>query len=142
MIDMAYSTALPVLEVSATFAINGAAIEAVPIKTGHINDTFFIRDSCDKRYVLQRINGHVFSDAKSLVRNIQLTTDYLRVKLQAAGTTDIDRRVLQLIPQRIGGWLAEAPRGQYWRMYRFVDRAYSVKSEPSLERVLKVRIGC
>ena len=138
---MACPMTLSALEVSTTFATNGSAVEVVPIETGHINDTFFTRDNSDRHYVLQRINSHVFSDAKSLVRNIQLTTDFVRKKLQQAGVPEIERRVLQLVPQRTGDWLAEAPQGQFWRMYRYIERAYSVESEPTLEEIYQSAFG-
>ncbi len=47
----------------AAFDLPGEFIESVPYGSGHINDTFALTmqtDGVATRYILQRINGHVF----------------------------------------------------------------------------------
>lgn len=109
------------------FAISNPVGEPTPLKTGLINDSFIVRatEKGQRSYFLQRINHHIFQNVEGLQQNIQKVTDHIREKLQAEGATDIERRVLRLIPTKDGKLYYKTPEGDYWRMYVLIENAQS-----------------
>jgi hypothetical protein len=111
-------------EIGAHFQIDGTYVGCERYHGGHINDTYFATYASageQRRYVHQRINVIVFRDPAALTRNIAAVTRHVRGKLLARGTTDIDRRVLQLLPTRDGGDMLITAHGDYWRTYPYVE---------------------
>lgn len=104
-----------------SFAFEGAFLGADVITHGHINDTWRVTTS-RRRYVLQRINHHVFRDPPAVMDNIRRVTAHIRAKLD--GRPDVDRRVLTLVPTRDGQWYYRDEAGQYWRAYHFIENAH------------------
>ena len=116
-----------ILPVAEQFQFAGTFIEAVPMTHGHINDTIVVtyrQATGPRRYVLQRINHHVFKQPLAVMDNIERVTGYIRRRLVAAGATDIDRRVLTLVPTRAGPNCHITGAGDYWRAYRFIEGAH------------------
>jgi len=109
------------------FAIPNKVGEPKPLKTGWINESFTLRatEAGGPSYFLQRINHHIFTNVDGLQSNIKKVTEHISKKLQAAGATDIDRRVLKLIPTKDGKLYYKTPEGDYWRMYALIDNARS-----------------
>lgn len=112
------------LEIVSRFDCVGSVSEIAPVGNGWINDTYRVRTEGDAApdYILQRINHNVFRDVELMQRNIQRITDHIRGKLIAAGETDIDRRVLRLIPTREGA-LYYFDGTDYWRMMLYIGRS-------------------
>jgi thiamine kinase-like enzyme len=54
-----------------------------------------------------------------------LVTDHLRVKLAAADESDIERKVLRLVPTKTGEWFYQDAEGSYWRMYVNIENTHS-----------------
>ena len=91
--------------VVAQFQFLGALQKITPWGDGHINDTYRVDCEGDgevHRYILQRINHHVFTDPEGVVTNIARATKHIRAKLIHAGCEDVDRRVLSLVPTQGG----------------------------------------
>jgi N-acetylhexosamine 1-kinase len=57
------------LAIAAHFEIVGTPVASQAHGAGHINQTWFIDTSAQRRYVLQRINPHVFADPPAVARN-------------------------------------------------------------------------
>lgn len=114
-------------EILSHFAIPNEVAEPEPLRIGFINDSFVVRAKRigEKSYCLQRINHHIFKDVEGLMRNIELVTTHIRRKLVEAGETDVDRKVLQLVPTTSGQLFYETPEGDYWRLYVLVEPATS-----------------
>lgn len=91
--------------------------------TGHINDTFalYVKDASVRRYLLQRINGTLFSDVPSLMQNIRYVTDHIRQKVVARGQ-DPNRGTLTIVPTTEGKDYYFDGRN-YWRAYLFIEDA-------------------
>jgi hypothetical protein len=108
------------------FAVEGTLMEIAPHGSGHINDSYcavFEHGARRGRFLLQRINTHVFPDPVALMENIERVTTHLSGK----GLEGVDgsRRVLTLMRARDGrAWLLDED-GTFWRMYRFVEGARS-----------------
>ena len=112
--------------VAKQFAIGGNFEDARPHGTGHINDTYaavFQQDGRPVRFILQRINHHVFKNPAGLMQNIERVTAHARRKLEARGTGEVNRRVLTLVPTRAGRAWHEDADGNTWRCYLFIEGA-------------------
>jgi len=109
------------------FAIPNEVAAPQPLKIGFINDSFIVRakNPGEKSYFLQRINHHIFQNVEGLQQNIRKVTDHIRQKLIAAGETDIDRKVLELVPTKDGKLYYKTPEGDYWRVYVLIENATS-----------------
>lgn len=108
------------------FDIAGSYNSGAPYGTGHINDTYAItvaRAGQPVRYILQRINHEVFKRPPLVMANIERVTRHIRAKLSPAGSDDIDRRALTLIPTHEGRSFHIDSDGNYWRMYIFIEAA-------------------
>jgi Ser/Thr protein kinase RdoA (MazF antagonist) len=114
-------------EILSHFAIPNEVGEPTPLKIGFINDSFIVR-AChagERSYFLQRINHHIFQNVEGLQQNIRKVTEHIRRKLEAAGETDIDRKVLELVPTKDGKLYYCTPAGDYWRVYVLIENATS-----------------
>lgn len=110
--------------VASNFQIYGQFLHAQPYGTGHINDTYcavFDQGGSSLRYILQRINQHVFKDPAALMDNVRRVTAHLSARL--VGLPGSSRRVLTLIPARDGQCFHLDREGNYWRAYIFIERA-------------------
>jgi Ser/Thr protein kinase RdoA (MazF antagonist) len=113
------------------FAVGGVLDSVAPYGSGHINHSYcavFEQGGRRERFLLQRINTHVFPDPAALMENIERVTTHLGKKF---GRVDGGRRVLTLIrarPGRVGQdgrpWHLDE-EGGFWRMYEFIEGARS-----------------
>jgi len=124
--------------IAAEFDIAGEFSGAIPYGSGHINDSYcvtFKHSGASSRFILQRINHHIFQNPAALMDNIQRVTAHLAAK--AAGQPDSARRVLTLIPARNGNtWHVDA-QGNHWRMYRFIEGAHSYDTVESQQQAFQ-----
>ena len=107
--------------ITAAFALRGNVISVGPCGHGHINETYEL--VCDdggqrRRYVLQRINHHVFKNVPALMENVQRVTQHVRAK---------QPRALALVPLHHGGFVKQDSAGDWWRVYDYVERAITVE---------------
>jgi Ser/Thr protein kinase RdoA (MazF antagonist) len=115
------------------FEMPGEFVTAAPYGTGHINDTYcavFNQTGAQIRYILQRVNHKVFKNPVVLMENIQRVTTHLGAKYDPR---DPSNRTLTLIPSREGrSWHRDAEEN-YWRAYRFIEkaRAYDAVETPA-----------
>ncbi len=117
-------------EITSHFATEGTVDTVKPLGNGLINDTYIVRTAEESApdYVLQRINHHIFTDVETLQRNIQAVTSHIRRKLEAAGETDIDRKVLHFIPVKDSDKTYYFDGDSYWRMMVFIPRAHTLEA--------------
>src|SRR5690554_2263612 len=95
-----------------------------PLGKGHINDSYKVK-SGDNEYVLQRINHNIFKNVHELQNNIHRVTGHIRAKLQEKGVTDVERRVLTLVPTHDGALYYQDNNGDYWRVTLFIKDSKS-----------------
>lgn len=107
------------------FSVEGEPWDCQRYGNGHINDTFLL---CTKdgekshRYILQRMNTHVFQDPKGLMQNVSGVTAYLREQIIKAGG-DPRRETLTLVKTKEGKDNYVDSQGSWWRMYLFISDA-------------------
>lgn len=121
--------------VALSFDIPGVFLSAAPYGTGHINETYatvFDFQGQTRRYILQRLNDHVFPDIPGLMDNIARVTEHLHRKLASPDGGDLDRRALTLIPTRDGQRSLCDWEGGFWRAYIFIEgaRTYDLITSP------------
>ncbi len=120
------ATVAEALVVSADFAFGGKVLSATPYGSGHINDTFLVLIEAapnPRRFVLQRINHHVFKQPDLLMENVERVCAHAHAKLRAAGASDAHRRALRLIPTLKGKSWHVDDAGNRWRCYDFIEGA-------------------
>lgn len=100
----------------------------VPFGGGHINETFAICDNKgEKRWILQKINHHVFTNVEVLQRNIKIVGDVLKTRLQKSNDPDWERKYLEFLPIK-----SEVDKNyyydgsSYWRMCKFIPRSKTI----------------
>ena len=110
------------------FAITCGVTDIRPLGNGLINDTFLVVTDGPDNYVLQRINQSIFQDVDLLQHNIDCVTRHIRRKLEAAGETDIDRKVLHFLPERETGKSYWTDGKEWWRVSVFIRDALTFET--------------
>ncbi|MDB6018346.1 MAG: hypothetical protein JWR19_2835 [Pedosphaera sp.] len=120
------------------FQIHGELLSVEPYGSGHINDTYcaiFDQSGTPVRYVLQRINHHIFKNPVALMENVERVTSHIGKKL--AGAADFGRRVLTLIATRAGRPYHRDEQGNHWRAYHFIEKARSYEAVESTQQAFE-----
>ena len=113
--------------VLAQFPLSGSAVSCERYGCGHINVTYLVVTSCGHRYILQKINSHIFKDVPALMENIAGVTAYLR-KQQSD-----PRRVLTLVPTVSGKTYYTHEDGSFWRVYEFIEGSICLQQPETAE---------
>lgn len=115
-------------KIASQFATEGVQKELAPFGSGHINDT--LRLTCEvegggrKRYILQKMNHEIFKNPAELMENVLNVTSFLRKKIIEQGG-DPERETLNVVQTLDGRNYLTDDRGDYWRMYLFIENATS-----------------
>lgn len=108
------------------FQVPESFISCAPYGEGHINDTYEV--ICEgRRYILQRMNHHVFQHPEQLMSNIVKVTEHLRKKILESGG-DPMRETLTVIPTRDNKSYLLTEDGNYFRMYDFIEGAQTYQA--------------
>ena len=116
------------------FDLSGDVNEVVPVTTGHINDTCILTmtaGGCVTRYVLQRINHHVFKDPPRMMVNIRRITEHIRTALSEVDPAMAVRQ-LRVIPTRDGQDYYHDTGGNFWRIYAYIENATTYDTASSV----------
>ena len=114
--------------VADSFALSGDVLTVERYGTGHIHDTYLVAcgpPDSPHRYILQRINRHVFFDPCRLTEGIQQVTRHIHNVLSVAGVKEVSRCCLQLVGARDGKPYFVQASGEVWRVYRFIEGSVS-----------------
>ncbi len=113
--------------VASAFRLGGTYCGGAPYGNGHIHDTFavsFEQGGVTTRYILQRLNEHVFKHIEAVMENVARVTAHASRRALASGAPDAIRRALTLVPTRSGANLHRDECGA-WRCYIFIEGAQS-----------------
>ncbi len=117
------------------FAFQGKYVSAEELTSGNINSTYALTyeqsDGSIKHYILQRINTVAFKNPHELMTNIQLVVNHITAAM-ARSKVDCDRRTLEFISNKQGGYIYRDENNRYWRSYVFIEnaRAYDSIEDP------------
>ena len=103
---------MPVL---AAFRLDSKVVSCERYGCGHINVTYLVVTESGRRYILQKVNNHIFKDVDGLMENIIAVTGHLRQQISDP------RRVLTLVPTVDDKLYLHHEDGSYWRVYDFVE---------------------
>jgi hypothetical protein len=98
------------------FVIERKPYHVIPIVQGYINHTFKIVDEGIPKYLLQRLNYHVFQDIESLMHNLELILPFLNQNEYA---------YIDLMPTKARTPLYRDTDGGYWRLMTYIPESIS-----------------
>jgi hypothetical protein len=109
------------------FEICGSSHKVTPYGSGHIHDTFRVRnaDASCPDYLLQRINDRAFKKVPELMVNMDLVTSHLRKKLHSEDQIHFNRETLTLIPTINSSYYYHDAEGSFWRIFVFIPDTQS-----------------
>lgn len=93
----------------------------VPFGNGHINHTFRVEvlvNGALEKYVLQKINHHVFQNPEAVMENIGLVAKHLSSK-------DYPLKILRPRPALSGRMFHFDEAGEYWRLFPFFENTFA-----------------
>lgn len=112
--------------IASKFQLSGRPVSMEICTFGHINDTYMVTTEAAsgdiRRYVLQRINHHVFQNPAQVMENMAAVTQHLRTKVTEAGGNP-EREALTLVPTVDGQTWTQTPDGDYWRACLYIEGA-------------------
>lgn len=110
-------------EILLHFGLEHANFQIAPYGSGHINHTYLLKSSSplEGAYLLQKINNYVFKDVDGLMSNVALVIQHLKDKLQRDPDADESKEVLTLLPAKDGKQYYQDSKGEYWRIYRYLE---------------------
>lgn len=94
---------------------------------GHINMTYLVTTRSGRRYILQKINTHIFRNVDHLMDNVSMVIEYLAHK------TDDPRSVLHLVSTLDGHPYHQMPDGTVWRAFDFVEHSICLQLPESAD---------
>ncbi len=117
------------------FNIKGQFVSCKSFTSGHINTTCLVEfndNGKSKKFVLQRINKHVFKNPSEVMDNIVRVTGFVKSKIVKEGRNP-KGRVLEFLPSDNGKYYVVDDNGDYWRMYKFVDNSVTFDSTDNMK---------
>lgn len=113
-------------EITAHFAVEGKLIYVEPFGGGHINTTYAVYFAFENRptlrYIVQKVNTSIFTQAEKLMDNIASVTEFLKEKVRKEGGNP-DREVLSIVKNLDGSAFYKDEEGGFYRLYHFVENA-------------------
>jgi len=98
------------------------------LASGHINDTYLIETTNNKKYVLQSINQGVFKDVPGLINNKLGISNHIQQKLSHLPKSERDRKVLTFVSTKNGTPFYYAKRGGYWNMMVYINESVTFET--------------
>ncbi|MGL4759972.1 MAG: phosphotransferase enzyme family protein [Sarcina sp.] len=112
-------------EIIENFKFKGKIYKHKQHHVGNINDTFiltFMDEGKKNKYIVQRINHHVFTEPEKLMDNMTKITNHIKKKvIEASG--DVTRETLKLITTTEGKSFYQTESGNYYRAFPFISKA-------------------
>jgi hypothetical protein len=107
------------LEAAAQFMTGVLIDSAMPVETGHINNTFYLFSEFSQQpaFVLQQINSNVFPDAEKLMENILTVTRHIQSSIDQTTQT---KAFLKVIPAKNGSAYWRGYDGTCWRCFNYI----------------------
>jgi aminoglycoside phosphotransferase (APT) family kinase protein len=104
------------------FKLEGNPVYCERYGCGHINLTYLVETDKKKRYILQKINTHVFPDVEGLMKNITLVTRFISTKVSSS------REAMSLVETKGGKSFYRDEEGGCWRVYDFIENGLCLQT--------------
>lgn len=107
--------------------INTDNYKLSPINDGLINTTYLLEDlDHQKKFILQKINHHVFKQPEVIVNNHLMINELLR-------SNNYHFQIIEPIPSLTHEFLIKDVNDEPWRMLSFVENSITFLTAPSLQ---------
>lgn len=106
------------------FQVPGTFLSSARFGSGLINDTYLCEFSYSggvRKYILQRINAHVFLHPEQVMRNVEIVTGHIQDRMRQEGIVDPESLTPALIKTGAGTSFHVDGTGGYWRMFHFIE---------------------
>ena len=126
---MGLDTSLPAKKALSHFLTKGEMMEITPFGSGHIHDTYLVTlkdGESQPRLILQKVNHQVFTRTALVCENIKIVSDHIRQKLGEMKVPDIDRRCMQIIPDKERKPYFQDSEGIFWRIFTFIEETEAI----------------
>ena len=123
--------------IATEFDVAGRLVRVLSNTGGNVNDTYiaiFRTTFSEERFVLQRLNRHVFSSPEKVIQNMKVVTEHVHNKLEAE--QHMSDRIWQLprvIPTKTGADFIQDSSGDYWRAISLIASATAYEQIQNLE---------
>ncbi|RXM51768.1 MULTISPECIES: phosphotransferase enzyme family protein [unclassified Chryseobacterium] len=98
-----------------------------PITDGLINTTYLLEDlDQQKKFILQKINHHIFRQPEVIVNNHLMINELLR-------SNDYQFQIIEPVPSLNNTLLVKDANDEPWRMLSFVENSITFLTAPSLQ---------
>ncbi len=123
--------------IATEFNVAGRLVRVLTNGGGNVNDTYiaiFRTTFSEERFVLQRLNRHVFASPEKVIHNMKIVTEHVHNKLEAE--QHMADRIWQLprvIPTKSGADYIQDSEGDYWRAISLIASATAYEKIQNLE---------
>lgn len=118
--------------IASKFNIKGNVLSIEKYGCGHINQTYLVITS-EEKYILQKINSHIFKDVKGLMNNISLVLDFQK-QIIKENNGDPTREAMTLVSTKEGNsYYYNQEDDGYYRVYLFVPRSLAIQNASNKE---------
>ncbi|MFO7820743.1 MAG: aminoglycoside phosphotransferase family protein [Lentisphaeria bacterium] len=119
------------------FAVNGRLVRVTPTGSGNVNDTYlavFRTTFSEERFILQRLNRHVFTSPDSVMHNMKVVTEHVHTRLNEESSR-FDRiwQLPRIIPAKSGEDYLIDQDDNCWRAISLIASAHSHEQIQSIE---------
>jgi len=119
------------------FDVAGRLVTVENTNSGNVNDTYLVifrTTFSEERFILQRLNTHVFPRPEFIMDNMKMVTEHVHRRLEKeAHMSDRIWQLPRVIPTRDGQDYATDGDGAYWRAISLIASAHSYESVQSPE---------
>jgi Ser/Thr protein kinase RdoA (MazF antagonist) len=126
------------------FDVEGRLVSVQPTGSGNVNDTYlaiFRTTFSEHRFILQRINQHVFPHPDQIMANMRAITEHVHQKIEAeAEASDRIWQLPAVIATKEGKDYALDGDGEYWRAISLIASAHSYEKVQSQEHAREAGI--
>jgi len=111
-------------DIADQFKPGGNVIQVKEFGNGNINDTYIVTMDTpgQNKFVLQRINTHVFKQPQLIMQNMRAFTEHVHRRVQVEGWA---WETPLVIPTHAGRDFFIDTEGNFWRAISFIDNAQS-----------------
>jgi Ser/Thr protein kinase RdoA (MazF antagonist) len=108
-------------DIAAQFLPDGKISAVDPHGHGLINDTYVVTVEGGRRFILQRINRHVFPHPERIMENLRVLGDHVRRRAASGAATARSLRLPEILPARDGRDFALDAAGGFWRAQEYIE---------------------
>lgn len=117
------------------FPVEGNPVSCERYGCGHINVTYLVVTDCGHRYILQKINSHIFQDVDGLMGNIVAVTRHLQKK-----ASDPREAMTVIFTKNGKPYYFDGEEG-YYRLYEFVEGSICLQAPETVEDFYQSAVG-